>query len=493
MSFLNDRRVLVAGEIAVNSEAFENLTMLCDHFGSRFLATQEEKAAADFLAMKMREYGLQDTKVEPCTMFGWKEGELTPLWKWKRGTASIKLLEPTCHQLRCTSFVYSPSTPEEGLQAEVFNLRSGTSAYLLKHKDELKGKLVLDGGYTALDAWKVHRDELNLYWTTLYGYLVQFGAAGLIYANRHCGDLPKTGSARFGMVGEIPAVGISQETSQFILRQMAKGQVVANLNVKNSYALGATTYNVTADLPGHTYPDKIVLVGGHYDGYDVSVGALDDAAGVCVVLEAARALAKHGGPIKRTVRFCCFGSEEVFLNGSTGYVLSHADEIGDVELMINTDAAGISAKTGHSFEVCGNRELRTYLEQILSDIASFDRKWEVPEVTSQQKMVSPYFDHWPFYMLGVPAAHFRDVPTDPIDTKYSHTTADTVDKVSSKGLKDASTILALALIRVANETKLPFKHCTVKKIIRTLEENGTAEKLRLEKRWCREIPRQENR
>lgn len=487
---MDSRQLLVAGEIAVNSEAFENLTTLCDKFGSRFFATQEEKAAAEFLAKKLSGYGLQNVQVEPSTLLGWKDGGLTKLWSWKRQTASLEILEPLHQRLPCISLANAPSTPEEGVTAEIFNLESGSRAYLLEHREEIRGKIVLDGNYTPPGAFwlepPVRQDPVNLYCTTIYGYLEQFGATGMILVNRDYGDLPKTGAARFAAtIGEIPACGIARETSRFILRQMAKEVVRANIRVKNTYTPGATTYNVTAELPGHTYSDKVILVGGHYDCFDISPGAMDDAAGACVVLEAARALANHGGSFKRTIRFCCFGGEENGLNGSTGYVLNHEGGIKDIELMINTDCSGISAKTGHGFAVCGPEELVSYLEEVSNMLGTFDRNSELPKVMHS---IEPYSDHWPFYMLGIPAAHFRDVPADPIDFLYSHTTADTVDKVDPKGLKDAALILALALMHIADEKEIPIKHTPVKKIEEILEEKGIAENLRVEKRWHREAP-----
>lgn len=480
-----NKHALVAGEIATNSESFENLATLCDRFGSRFFSTQEEKAAADFLAAKLSEYGLQNVRVEPFTLFGWKDGELAKLWSWKRGTASLQLSEPVHQRLPCISFANAPSTPKEGVIAEIFNLESGTRAYLAQHREEIKGKLVLDGNYVAPGAWLSERDPVNLYELTIYGYLVKFGALGMIFLNRNYGNLTPTGPARYGSIGEIPAVGISRETSRFILRQMTKSKVVAKLQVSNTYEPGATSYNVIADLPGHTYPHKVILVGGHYDGYDISVGAMDDAAGACVVLETARALSKHGTPLKRTIRFCCFGSEELGLNGSTGYILNHTDEIKNIELMINTDAVGISAKTGHGFEVCGPQELVSYLDQVLNRLGTFDRSWELPKVTQR---ISAYSDHWPFYMLGVPTAHFCDMPPDPVDLLYSHTTADTVDKVDPKGLKDAALILALTIMQISDEEEVPIKHNAVAEIVRVLEKKGIAENLRVEKRWGREVP-----
>ena len=374
-----------------------------------------------------------------------------------------------------------------GVTAEIYNLEGGSRAYVLGHREDIRGKLILDGSYTRpgsyLDTTR-GRDPVDLDPSTLYGYLEQFGAAGLLYSNRNYGALPITGTARYGLIGKIPACGISREASQFIVRQLCKETVVANLKVQNTYASGARSYNVIADLPGRVNPEEIILVGGHYDGLDISVGAMDDAAGACVVLESARALAKYG-PFKRTIRFCCFAGEEVGLNGSTGYVIDHADELKNVKLMINTDAAGISAKTGHGFQVCGPEELIPYLEGVLKKIGKFDRDWEVPKVTRD---LSSNWDHWPFYMRGVPTAHLRDIPPDPIDHLYSHTVADTIDKVQLKAIRDAAVILSLVLMEIADEDEIPVKHTAPEKIAKFLEEIGIAENLRVENRWRREFP-----
>jgi hypothetical protein len=485
---LDNRDILIAGEIIVNSEASRNLSALCDGFGSRFFATKEEKDAAEFMAAKLRRYGLQDAKAEPYAHFGWKDGKLIDLWSWKRGTASLELLKPVYRLLPCISLANAPSTSEEGTTAEVYCLEAGTRTYLLDNKDKIKGKLVLDGTYTRPNGhWTpAEIDKGNLYRPTIYGYLQEFGASGFIYINRSYGDLPPTGAVRFGLIGEIPACGISRESSQFILRQLSDGPVAANLKIKNTYAPGATSYNVVGDLPGHERPEELILVGGHFDGHDISVGAMDDAAGACVVLEAARALAKYGGSFRRSIRFCCFAGEELGLNGSTGYVLNHVDEIKNIKLMINTDMAGISAKTGHSFQVCGPQELASYLEKILNETGSFDREWEIPKITYSGRLRC-HSDHWPFYVMGVPTVHFLDVPSDPIDELYSHTTADTVDKVNAKGIKDAAVILALVLARLADEEEMPVKHTPVDRILEALEKDGTAEILRAEKRWRREL------
>jgi hypothetical protein len=485
---LHNRGISIAGEIVVNSEAPRNLSILCDKFGSRFFATKEEKDAAEFMVAKLRSYGLSDARTDPYSHFGWEDGNLIDLWSWKRMTASLDLLEPVKRELRCISLANAPSTLEEGTTAEVFCLEAGSRAYLLDHKDRLKGRLVVDGGYASSSGhWtSAEIGDENLYRPTIYGYLEDLGASGFIYSNRSQGDLLPTGAARLGRIGEIPACGISRESSQFILRQLSNAPVVANLKIKNTYAPGARSYNVIGDLRGHEHSEEVILVGGHFDGHDIAVGAMDDAAGACVVLEAARALARHGS-FKRSIRFCCFAGEELGLNGSTGYLLNHTDETKNIKLMINTDMAGISAKTGHSFQVCGPQQLTTYLEKILDETGTFDREWEIPKVTYSGRLRC-YSDHWPFYVSGVPTAHFLDVPSDPIDELYSHTTADTVDKVNVKGMKDAAVILALVLARLADEEVIPVRHTPTENILEALEKDGTAEILRAEKRWRRELP-----
>jgi len=485
VSFLENKRRLVAGDIAVNSEAFENLSTLCESFGSRFSATPEEKAAADYLAIKLTEYGLHNVHVESFDQFGWVCGEMTKLWNWKRGSASFDLVDPLPIMIPCYSLPNSPSTPEEGIQAEIFNLESGSRAYLLEHRDELIGKIILDGNYMPPDTYHASRDPTNLYRPTIYGYLAEFGATAMIFSNRFYGNLPSTGSASLGSIGKMPACGISRESSQMILRQLEKGPVIANLKIMNTYAPNAVSHNVIADIPGTEHPNQVILVGGHYDGHDVSVGAMDNAAGACVVLEATRALAKYGGSPKRTIRFCFFGSEEVGLNGSTNYVLQHADELKDMVLMINTDGAGRSTQMGHGFNVHGPESLVSYLEQVIDQLGNFDREKELPKVTYS---VRPYSDHFPFYMWGVPTAQIHNIPVDPVTEQYGHTSADTVDKVPPKAMKDSALILAITLLQIANEDTVPIQHTPLETVIQTLEDNEIAENLRIERRWLREIP-----
>lgn len=66
--------------------------------------------------------------------------------------------------------------------------------------------------------------------------------------------------------------------------------------------------NLQVSIAGSTRPGEIVVVGAHYDTYDETPGADDNATGVAGVLEIARMMADRRP--ERTIRFVFFGTEE---------------------------------------------------------------------------------------------------------------------------------------------------------------------------------------
>jgi len=86
--------------------------------------------------------------------------------------------------------------------------------------------------------------------------------------------------------------------------------------------------NVIAEIPGREAPDEIVLIGAHLDSWDLGTGAVDDGAGVGIVMAAAKAVmdAMPNGP-RRTIRVVLFGAEEVGLVGGKAYAEAYANEL----------------------------------------------------------------------------------------------------------------------------------------------------------------------
>ncbi len=140
----------------------------------------------------------------------------------------------------------------------------------------------------------------------------------------------------------IPVVPISGANAQQLLDQV-RGTTIPNgwqgglplryhvgpgpLRVKVEVRTDAATngtkaiYNTLGYLRGSTFPDELVLIGGHRDAW--GAGAADNVSGTVSILEAARALsdlAKRGERPKRTIVFATWDAEEWGLVGSTEFV-----------------------------------------------------------------------------------------------------------------------------------------------------------------------------
>jgi N-acetylated-alpha-linked acidic dipeptidase len=101
------------------------------------------------------------------------------------------------------------------------------------------------------------------------------------------------------------------------------GPVKARVVVKDDRATKPLKpiYNTLGVIRGTEFPDELVIIGGHRDGW--GPGAADNVSGTVSVLEAARAIAeemKAGMKPKRTIVFATWDAEEWGLIGSTEFV-----------------------------------------------------------------------------------------------------------------------------------------------------------------------------
>jgi hypothetical protein len=117
-----------------------------------------------------------------------------------------------------------------------------------------------------------------------------------------------------------------------------------------------TTFNVLAWLPGTTHPERLVVIGGHYDSRTISVldttsdapGANDSGSQSSVVLELAKVLSheRHAN----TIVFVTFSGEEqgLFGSGTIAAKMASASKAGlpaffqgaQVVAMLNNDITG---------------------------------------------------------------------------------------------------------------------------------------------------------
>lgn len=443
----------ILGEAYISNETQENLLALCS-FGSRFAGTPSERQAVEYILSKMREYDLDNPHTEEVEYLG-----------WKRGATTLEVTRPESKELICVGLPWTPSTPKEGVEAELLNLGNGTNIDYVLHEKEISGKIVMTTAFTPPWMRGQHRCEKLC-------RAEKLGAAGFIYAKNDPGLLYETGVASWnppetlGRIVRFPAAGTSREVAKYLGRLQRKGKVKVRITSNHTSGMDVT-WNVVGEIVGKVKPEEVIIAGAHFDGHDIAVGAMDDAAGACVVLEAARLLARHNDSIKRTIRFITFPGEETGDFGSAGYVLSHLEDIDDIKFMFNLDGAGRASKPG--VMVQGFPDTIPFFKEISHDMGQ-----PMPVDVS----FSLYSDHMPFALRGIHTASLRggDSFTTRSGTRgWGHTEADTEDKVDIRDMREAGVNLARLMLRMANADELLFKRKSKEEIKSMLQEYGYIE------------------
>ncbi|MBC8497874.1 M28 family peptidase [Candidatus Bathyarchaeota archaeon] len=410
-----DKKIL--GEIYSSNEPMENLEVLCDKYGARWPGTPEDIGSVKYMVDKLKEYGLEDAYYEPFKIPG-----------WERGPAKLEVTAPIQMEFDVISLPFSIGGE---IEAKLVDLGPGPLDIYEKRKDEIDGNVVMCSSARPQGMTRsLHRSEK-------FNRSVLAGAKGWIFMNHYPAYGPPTG----GVSPIIPSVGLAYEDGTFIQRLLKReGEVTIKITTTDKN-MEVTTHNIIGDVDGTSGDKEHVVTGSHYDGHDISQGAVDPASGAVVVMEMARVVNMVKDKLKRRIRFMCFGAEEIGLFGSYAYTAMHEDELGDCRFMLNLDAAGGTGRKGVTFH--DYPELEPYLE-----------KWR-EEMSAEMPMgqrAGPYSDHWPFFLKGVPSGGGGDSEARAASTGrgYGHTKYDTVDKVDRTYLRLAAANYSRFLFRVAN-------------------------------------------
>jgi leucyl aminopeptidase len=99
--------------------------------------------------------------------------------------------------------------------------------------------------------------------------------------------------------------------------------------------------SVIATITGTTFPDEIVVVGGHLDSTNTSGGAApgadDDASGIATFTEVFRNAMVQGYRPAKTVKFMAYAAEEVGLRGSNEIANAHKNAAANVIGVLQLD------------------------------------------------------------------------------------------------------------------------------------------------------------
>jgi Zn-dependent M28 family amino/carboxypeptidase len=400
------------------------LTQLDDRFGGH----PGEHRAAELIADELDEIGLRHVTIDSFD-----------LTRWDRGDAALQVIDPVERGFEAVALPYSPAGTVEG---ELVDVGGGTTTAV--EAVDLGGKIALVSTLTPdSDERFVHRMEK-------YGHVVDAGAAGFVFHNHVPGQLPPTGAVRFGGAGEIPGIGVSKESGDWLVEYAERdGRVEVSVDAKTA---AGTSRNVHGVL-GPDTDDEILLV-AHHDAHDVAEGALDNACGVAVVLTAADLLTAF--ELESTVRIATVGCEEIGLLGASA--LAEGLDLDRVKAVVNVDGAGRF------------RDLRAIphgsgsMNDVIETVA--DRSGQ-PIVLEDE--LHPYSDHWPFVKRGLPAVQLHS-DSGEVGRGWGHTAADTRDKVDRRNLRSHGILAALFVHALSTAGSIP--RLDLDEIATTLTDNG---------------------
>jgi Zn-dependent M28 family amino/carboxypeptidase len=330
----------------------------------------------------------------------------------------------------------------------IIDLGDGGPADFERLQDQIPGKIVMVNSKTqpqGVRRW-VHRNEK-------YGRAMLAGAIGFIFVNHYPAYGPATGGIGDGAAGLIPAISVSYEDGSFLQRLLRrKGEVTIRIQ-SDDVTEPMTSWNIVGELPGVGADPQIIMLGCHYDGHDISQGAVDPASGAVAVMEAARLLARYGGDLPHTVRFALWGVEEIGLLGSTQYVEKHADELDRFRFYFNMDSAG-------------GKQAKDVVLNEWPDLAPLFETWQREMALDflVGQSFSAHSDHFPFLMRGVPTGGMQPVERDLSGRGYGHTRYDTLDKVDMRNLREAASLAARLALRLADAAEWPVRRRSVESV-----------------------------
>jgi carboxypeptidase Q len=296
------------------------ITSLTTEVGPRLAGSDKEKLAAAWAKQKFEQLGFDKVSLES---FPLEHG-------WVRGAEKAEIVGPSPQPLVIAALGGSVGTPPEGIEAEIVLFHT-YEALLAAPVGSLTGKIAVMTQPMGRGAEAFGYGQASKWRTSGPGEASRRGAVA--YLLRSLG----TDSHRIAHTGvtdyatnapPIPAAAMSVPDAEQLDRLAAMGKPIRIRLLLTPHVLGpATSQNVVADLRGREKPDEIVLLGAHLDSWDQGTGALDDGAGVAIVMGAAKLIHALPQRPRRTIRVVLFGSEEIGLFGGKAYADAHKNEL----------------------------------------------------------------------------------------------------------------------------------------------------------------------
>ena len=416
-------------EAQADDFAWRRLAELTDTYGARISGSENLNRAIRWAQATMKADGFANVRAEKV---------MVPVWV--RGQESAVIVDPPEHPIAMLGLGGSVATPPAGIEADMLVVKDFKD--LEARGAQARGKIVL----------------FNVPYTT-YGETVAYRSGGATAAAKHSAvasfvravgpmahRTPHTGGMNYGEAAtRIPTAAISAEDANRIQRLTDRGlRVRVRLEMEAHFDADVASANVFGEIVGREFPNEIVLVGCHFDSWDVGAGASDDGVGCIATWEALRLMKKLGLQPRRTVRLGLFTNEENGMRGGNGYRDAHLASAGDHVFALESDS-GVFAPASMGFT--GSDGAR----QRINDIGTLLAPLGLPAIGPGGGGA----DIGPISAAGnVPMMAYNGD-----STRYftiHHTPADTVDLIAPAEVSKAAAAIAVVTYVVADmPEKLP--------------------------------------
>lgn len=402
--------------------AWDRLAELTDTFGNRISGSRNLELAIPWAVEQMKKDGLENVRLEPV---------MVP--RWVRGRERLSIESPAPSPLVMLGLGNSVGTPPGGIEAD---------ALVVRNYEELEARAAeANGRIVVFNVPFTNYGETVQYRANGPSRAARLGAAAMLLRSVGLMGLrtPHTGALRYADdAPKIPAAAISAEDAGRLQRMQDRGtRIRLRLMMEAKFLPDAQSYNVVGEIRGSERPEEIVVVGGHFDSWDVGTGATDDGGGCVVTWEALRLMKKLNLRPRRTVRVVLFTNEENGLRGGRAYRDQHREELDDHLLMLESDS-GVFRPVGFGFT--GSEAARRTIEQIAT----------LSEETGATR-IRPGgggADIGPSVEAGkIPAMSLN------VDGDYflvHHTPADTIERISPDDMAKAAAAIAVVAYVVAD-------------------------------------------
>jgi len=216
----------------------------------------------------------------------------------------------------------------------------------------------------------------------------------------------------------------------------------------HQYYYDSDQWNVVATVVGTVEPDKVIVVGGHYDSvvygegtdpYVWAPGADDNASGTAATLEMARIIAQN--PLPVTVMFVPFAQEEQGLIGSNRFAQYLSNHNIDVQLMINGDMIAHSVDSDPDVMIYAAPSAMHFVDIMMAVGRLYT------DLNPSYEGVATNSDHYSFYQWGYDAV---DASEGDFHTAGWHTNYDVVDSLNFPYMKQMVQMCLATVLCVSN-------------------------------------------